>query len=334
MSRLLFIGNFVAPHSTENELRKAFEHLGWEAHCIEERSAIEACDTGGGFSMLVDYALEADLVLYVASQGLPAPKLLTLYKVCDRAAIPTASFHLDLFHGLASPKGTAGIQRNRYPFDHPMFRAAFNFTADGGHDEWWRDAHVNHHWLPPAVSEWECELGTYREEFASDVAFVGSWQGHYHPESTHRPALVAFLRDTYGKRCKFWPHPRYNGGHAIRGQDLRDLYASVKVVVGDSCMIGMQPIPRYCSDRIPETLGRGGFLLHPWTEGITDDCWQAGVHLMCWEAGDWDGLRRAIDTFVDDRSHRQVVAAAGRLHTIAHHTYTNRVRTMLEVMGL
>ena len=87
--------------------------------------------------------------------------------------------------------------------------------------------------------------------------------------SGHRSRLVKWLRKNYDRQVKFWPEPNQ---HAVRGDDLTDLYASVKVVVGDSCLVPKpdgSPMTHYCSDRIPETLGRGGLLLHPVVEDVT-----------------------------------------------------------------
>lgn len=37
----------------------------------------------------------------------------------------------------------------------------------------------------------------FRDEFHSKLAFVGSWQGHYHKEHQHRFELVEWLRKNF-----------------------------------------------------------------------------------------------------------------------------------------
>lgn len=322
--RVVFVGAFGVPWTTESELRRAFHAHGWAVQAVEERDVI------ADPTILAPLIPGASLVLYVMSQGLAAKDATALWDRCRDEGMVTACFHLDLFYGLGTAKGHAGIPRSECPARHPMFRVDHAFTADGGHDaEFARDG-VNHHWLPPAVSEWECIPGTPRHEWAADVTFVGSWQG-YHPESTHRRDLIRWLRRHFGPRLQLVPPP---GQPAVRQRDLRDLYASTRVVVGDSCMMGHQPIPRYCSDRVPETLGRGGFLLHPETEGVFPDLWRAGEHLDAWPAGDWDALGAKIEHWLARPEDRREVAEQGRVHTLVRHTYTSRVETMLRTMGL
>ncbi|MEX2253026.1 MAG: glycosyltransferase, partial [Thermoleophilaceae bacterium] len=137
----------------------------------------------------------------------------------------------------------------------------------------------------------------------------------------------------------FWPkgrEPIYEcagvATNQIRGPLLADLYASIKVVVGDSCLLPGDH-GRYWSDRIPETLGRGGFLLHPWVGGI-DDHFTDGEHLRLWPAGDWRELQRLIEHYLRNDDERRRIAEAGRLHVLENHTYTVRVRQLLERIGL
>jgi hypothetical protein len=119
----------------------------------------------------------------------------------------------------------------------------------------------------------------------------------------------------------------------VRGQALNDLYASVPVIVGDSCLY--KSTGRYVSDRIPETLGRGGFLIHPHVDGVTDGAlWRAGEHLVCWDVGDWAGLRARIDESLANVALRERIRIQGQDHTRAHHTYSHRVNEVLEVIGM
>ncbi len=227
---------------------------------------------------------------------------------------PSAGVHLDLWHGLDRVGQIA---------NEPFFRVDRLFTADGGHDAEWAAAGVNHRWSPPGVSEFECDPGTYNRRLASDVAFVGSWRSGYHTEWPHRPELVRWLQTNYRGHCRFWGGP----GRSMRGRALRDLYASTKVNVGDSCQLGTH----FWSDRIPETLGRGGFLLHPYVEGI-EEHFTDGEHLRLWPLGDWAELRRLIDYYVEHDDERRKIAEAGRLHVLETATYTVRMRALFATL--
>lgn len=241
-----------------------------------------------------------------------------MMQIARDRGIPVVGYHLDIWWGL---------QRQTQVDTEPFFQADMLITADGGHDDLWAEHAVNHVWFPPAVSAREADFGTPREEMRSKLAFVGSWQGGYHEEHQHRHELVRFLKLNYRNICEFWPK---RGEHAVRGQALRDLYASVDIATGDSCFAG-SGLANYWSDRIPETLGRGGFLMHPYVPGI-EAHFEPGVHFASWNAGDWDRLGEDIDYFLDHPERREEIRHAGREHTLAHHTYDVRMNQLVDLL--
>jgi hypothetical protein len=318
--KVVYIGNVgrgSAPHSTENHVARALEANGHEVVRINEH----------GFHWTHGATIpdDTDFVLWTHTHSFAPPRThrrqIVFLRVMRDRGIPVVSYHLDRWWDLA---------REHQVAEEPFFRTDLVCTADGGNQNRFEAAGVNHVWFPPGVSEPECALGVPRRALASDVAFVGSWMGGYHPEHEHRSALVNWLRDTYGSRCRFWPVP---GEPPIRGDALRDLYASAKVVVGDSCFAGDPRGVRYCSDRIPETIGRGGFLIHPEVPGVTDGTlYEPGRHLLTWPAGDWNRLGAQIDGALADPDRRRVIARAGREHVLAHHTYEVRMRQLIDLM--
>lgn len=311
MSIVAYIGNFVPEHSTENHVRQAFERLGHRVIRVQEGDP-EA------MTLLMDNMSRVDMVLWTRTADLAAKwGHKNQCRILARAKsfkVPTVGFHLDRWWGL---------DREAAVWDEPFFRCTYMITADGGHQAEFADVGVNHIWMPPAVSLTECELGTPREEYTSDLAFVGSWQAGYHAEWAHRPQLIGWLKATYPQRVRFWPRP---GQASIRGQDLRDLYASVKVVIGDSCLVGNAT--HYWSDRIPETVGRGGFLIHPHVDGI-EQHFTPGAHLMTWPVGDWDALHLHIEAALREPEVREMVSRQGREHVMANHTYDVRAQQIL-----
>lgn len=321
--RVLYVGNHSTPHSTESHLVRALEANGHEVIAVQESPV--------AFQAVPRQASRhhPDFVLWTHTHGLaPEPTHPRQQQMLDQLAalgVPTVAYHLDRWWGL---------DREQQVFDEPFFRCDLVCTADGGHDAEWVKAGVNHVWFPPAVLSSECVPGRVRPEYRSEIAFVGSWQGGYHDEWTHRSDLVRFLRDNYGDRVRFWPRP---GEHAIRGRDLCDLYASVDVVVGDSCLVPNadgSPCVRYCSDRIPETIGRGGFLLHPFVPGILygDGLWSSGDDCEGWTLGDWDHLGERIETWLTLPVERERVARRGRAHTLEHHSYERRMVQLVDSM--
>lgn len=312
--KVVQVGNFDPDHSTENELRKALNANGCEVSTVQEgnvdqwRDAIARGFEDVGFVVWTRTKSELDKI--------PRDVQQTFVDRAHEFDVPVCGYHLDIWFDL---------KREREISQVPYFTLVdFMCTADGGHEEQFKAAGVNHVWFPPGVSEFECGRGTFRQEFAADVAFVGCWDGTYHKEWTHRFDLVKHLQRRGDVR--FWPEP---GKHAVRGPDLRDLYASVKVLVGDSCLVG--PNGHYWSDRVPETLGRGGVLLHPHVEGMQDYYWD-GVHLETWPLGDWAELDHKIDKLLGEPSRRESIADAAVDWTLKYNTYTVRMGQLIEFL--
>lgn len=314
------IGNFDPPASSENEFRKAFSALGHDVWLVQEQDRRR-------WDELIARVHEFDVVFWTRTADLakqiPHAVQRDMLIKARRAGVPTCAAHLDRWWGLREHGREDSV------WTEPYFRCEHFFSTDGAHDLEWATAGVNHHWMAPGVSEFECEPGTPRDEWRSDIGFLGSWR-HYHGEHTHRRELVEWLRSTYGDRVRFFPEP---GQPGIRGDDLRDLIASVKVWVGDSCLAPRADggvMVKYVSDRCPEVTGRGGFLIHPYVEGIHDGtCWNDGTEMVTWPMGDWSKLKDQIDHYLTHDDEREKVAAAGRDRTMRDHVYSVRMAEVL-----
>lgn len=314
---MAFLGNWKYSHTTECEYSDAFKRCGHDVVHFQEGNITEAkslCDLvrhkTGGF----------DLVIWIRTPQLARDvgegiqwRLIT---ECDRAGIPLVAVHLDRWWGL---------EREPMIFEDPYFRVTMMLTADGGHDEQWADAGIRHRWLPPGISERWCKPGHFRKELACDVLFVGSWK-RYHDKWEHRTEMVQELSRAYGERFHVAPH---HGQPRVIGAELTDYYWSAKVVVGDSCLVPLDdgtPIERYCSDRVPETLGRGGILLHPFVEGLP-------FEFYSWNLGDFDDMRKQITRLLalsDVEREKQRHDAITRAKEA--YTYTHRVGELVDIL--
>lgn len=303
-NKLIYVGNFIPPYSTENYIKKTFEKLGWVVDSIQESEI--------GISISVDEVIERSwgckFLLYTRTWTRTG----ALYKeILEKIKIPTVSFHLDLY---------LGISRGNNIQEDTFFGSDYVFSADGGHQREFKKLGINHYWLPPAIYEGECYLAKKtKREYQKDVIFVGSY--YYHKEWPYRRFLIDWLKDNYGKRF-------FHVGEniEIRGPELNILYASAKVVVGDSLYS-----PYYWSDRVPETIGRGGFLVHPLVDGL-DKYFVYGRHLIPYWYGDFRTLKTIIDYYIEHDSEREKIKLAGYRWVKKHHTYTNRVRQMLKIL--
>ena len=309
--RIAYIGNFLPPHSTENHVAETLRRMGHELVAVQEdqRSAWDWFQPGP--------LAETDVVLWTRTGSLTPPDdvALAMLERCAEAGVPTVGFHLDRWWGLA---------REGQVHESPFFQCSLVCTADGGHDEDWRGAGVEHLWLPPAVAEFEIGWGRPDPRMASEVAFVGGWE-HYHPEWPWRRRLVRLVSSRYGnQRFRCWPE---RGQEAVRGERLRNLYASATVVVGDSCLAGNAE--RYWSDRIPETLGRAGLLIHPRVVGL-EDHYRDHEHLLLVEPENIEQMFETIDmALAMPLAEQYEIRRAGMLHVAQHHTYRNRMQQLL-----
>lgn len=306
-----YVGNFEPVHSTECHLARTLEDdLGWKVLRLQENrhdaDAIykETLRSGARF------------LLYTRTWGFRGDGVAMLNNL-HAQGIPSASYHLDLYWKIARQSTMHG---------DPFWSTKYCYTADGGSEYSFRLAGINHHWLPPGVFRQECYFADPDPRFTCDVAFVGAMD-EYHPEwLPYRKELRAKLTQWYGDRFRNFPG---RGQPSIRNHDLNRLYASVKVCVGDSLCPGFNH-PRYWSDRLPETIGRGGFIIHPRIDGIEQEY---GGHVELFDFNDWDALKSKIDYYLANEDERIRKRNAAHEFVKANHTYTNRLRAMLQHLG-
>lgn len=315
MLTVYYLGNFDPPHSTENHVCEALGELGHRVVRAQENNP------DSWRPVHVD-ASRADVVLWTRTWHLPEMPQRAFIDECRRAGVGVVGFHLDRWWGLP---------REHQVIDEPFFGADLVFTADGSHDRRWVEAGVNHRWSPPAIAASQVGLHTStRRVRRPPVGFVGGWQS-YHPEWPWRREMVEGLRRRY--RGSFRWYPTSSRGRAIRGRELTALYGQTRVMAGDSLLLG--GVDRYWSDRVPETLGRGGILVHPYTPGLAK---VHGEHLAFYDLdpddpdGSLDRLCSAIDAVLamDDDD-----VARWRVDNVEHiragHTYAHRLADVLDI---
>lgn len=312
--RFAYLGNFTLDFCTESHVAASIESLGHHVTRIQEGST-PASD-------IPPMVAGHDVFLWTQTYGLAETggarweRELMLSDI-KQQGVPTVAYHLDRWWGLGREDQVA---------NEPFFKCDLVCTADGGHDAEWASAGVNHLWFPPGVYHAEAVDVEPQPRFRAEVIFVGSWQHYGHPEHwPYRQQLIANLRTWFGRRFVPWPR-----GRAIRGRDLNALYASAKVVVGDSCISG--GITNYWSDRIPETLGRGGFLIHPYVEGL-EDHFTPDEHLVTYPPGEWGTLQHRIRHYLAIPDVREEIRAAGAAHARANHTYAVRMQQLIDALS-
>lgn len=309
--KILYVGNYQQTWYTESHVALTLEDMRHTVIRVQEDTLTE-----GELLRQVNMA-RPDLVLWTRTW----PGRVTQHDLDQIKAlsIPTVSYHLDLYVGL---QREAGLDTD------PFWRTDFVFTPDGDpHSaEVFASKGINHHWLKPGVFKPECVEGTMRNEFRYDIAFIGKTVGYHTEDWPYRAELIERLQNTYGAWFKIYGAPF----RTVRDQDLNDVLASTKIIIGDTLCPGFTH-ERYWSDRVYETTGRGGFIIHPRIKGLEEE-FKEHEEIAFYNYGDWDHLMTLIDWYLKNNTYREAVRRHGMARTASEHTYHNRMAEMLGVI--
>lgn len=310
--KIYMVGNFKASWCSEVHWAKSLEKLGHKVTRAQEDSLDR-----GWYTQVRGH----DMFLWVRTwEGFVRLEDIQAIKAMG---IPTVNVHLDLF---------VGISREATLDTDPRWRTDFVFTADGDpKSQKVFEAHgINHYWLRAGVFDEGCVMFKPNDdpELQGDVVFVGGGKEYAHKEWPYRRQLIEFL-ETYPGYRKYG-HPQ----RLVREADLNQLYANAKIVVGDSLNVGFNH-PNYWSDRVYETIGRGGFMIHPRISGLEKD-FEENKEIVFYEYGDFDELKSKIDYYLNNSTgqiEREIIRKKGFERAKRDHTYLERMKQMLAIVN-
>lgn len=309
MPKVAFIGNFQVNYSTESHHAATWERLGWEVVRLQQQTTtteavLAACRGAQALQVTATHGWP------LGGQISPEAMLIRVREM----GIPSFSYHLDLYFGINQLD-----QRDTKIGKHWSWGVDRFYSTDGAHEAEYAARGVKHQWLLPAVVESGCYKGVFAPSLASDIGFVGSTG--YHPEYPFRTQMVSNLKSHYGSRFRV-----YTG---MREALLNSTYASIKVVVGDHCFAGM---PRYCSDRLFETVGRGGFIIYPETQDVTNLI----PGLVTYKPQDLRDLYAKIDYFLDPAHEQERLERRDTAFEWVKQngTYTQRMEFIVRDLGI
>lgn len=216
---------------------------------------------------------------------------------CKSKGILTVCWLWDLYWGY---RRTRPIQ----------WRSDLLFTTDGGHNHEFERAGCNHHILRQGIHAPEYKI--FPPKYRYDVGFVGGLKGH-----PSRRRLIRWLADNYGSR--FIHHT------STRGLELNHALRKCRVIVGDS-----YPSSNYWSNRIYEITGRGGFLLHPETDGLSAE-FGSGKHYASYERDNYKEIAWLIEYYLHHDEDREAIRLEGWRHC-GQYTYTARAKSLLGIV--
>jgi spore maturation protein CgeB len=289
--KILYLGKFDLPYRTENYVSSALSRQGHtiKAYCLARNA--------GSFGQLtnVTETFQPDFVLFSKSS---TPAFSDYINWCKQQNLLTVCWQWDLYWG---------YRKQRLP----QFQCDLLFTTDGGYDHKWkmlRQDLTPHRVLRQGIHKPHHHMD--QPDYKWDIGFVGM------PDSYNgRWKLVNHLYKTYGYKFTLVEH--------TRGLDLNKKLSEIKVVVGDS-----YPSINYWSNRIYEILGRGGFLLHPKTEGL-DAEFVDGKHYVSYERDNFVALDQTVETYLANTTLQETIRTKGWFEC-GRYTYDKRVEQLCQ----
>lgn len=309
--KISYVGNFSQQHCTEVHLAATLESLGHSVIRIQENNSNPFWQ---------EEVLNSDLFLFTRTWG----NLVTIEHLENfkNHGVNTVSYHLDLYIGLKRQEGLK---------NDPFWRTDFVFTPDGDPESQkiFESMGINHFYMKPGVFKNECKILEPNNDktINGDIVFVGSG-AYMHKEWPYRKQLIQWLKKNYKTQFKKYGHPE----RTIRNEELNQLYSNSKVVVGDSLCLNFKK-PYYWSDRVYETLGRGGFIIHPYIKGM-DEEFKDGENIVFYDFNNWNQLKEKIDFYLAYPARRKAIQNNGFKFVKNNSTYHNRLSKMLEIVTL
>lgn len=289
-----YIGKFRRLHD-EEYIARSFEMLGHTVFRLDERMLTHQIE--GQIE-----AADPDLVII---SKLACAEPARIMKFLNDKDILSVCWVFDLYFdypGRAYRVNTA-----------PCFKADYVVTTDGGHDDRWRKLGINHFCVRQGIYKEECYLAPAQKR-TKEIIFVGS----DNQLNLERTKVLSLFLNKYKGRFEWFGRADTN---EIRGTDLNNLYAQTKIVIGDSVYS-----PHYWSNRVVETLGRGGFLIHQEVEGIKDEY----PDLVTYKRGDLKDLEEKIEYFLTHEKEREEIRLKNFQHVKANYTMDKKCAELLE----
>lgn len=195
---------------------------------------------------------------------------------------------------------------------------------------WQAQGLSNVRFMPQGVDPDVDRPGTPREAYRCDVSFVGSGQFPFRWPLLQRIATVTPRFQIRGPGWHAAPSDLPIAGGDVRGTDFTDVVASATVSLGAHATPEQAAEHASASNRMWKVLGCGGAYLGPWVPGIEHFA-RDGEH-CAWYRTESDAVTR-LDRLLAHPAECRAMAARGRAHALAEHSYDRRLALLLQGAG-
>jgi len=163
------------------------------------------------------------------------------------------------------------------------------------------------------------------ENYRYDVSFIGN---NNISDSMMRENLLNYIGShfdlhVFGAR---WPSENFTSHPRIFKEDYANVCASSTIIIDIKSFDYCLDVNGCFSNRIPLTLGFGGFLLSQYTPGV-DHMYQDKKHLVYFKSP--EEAISLIDYYLHHEDERKQIAEQGREYVLKNHTYINKVEQMI-----
>ena len=313
--KIAFIGKFNRIFDEEGKAR-SLEKLGHHVTRYDEESFNRGFQGGwnNNANFLISY--KPDVLIYTK---LRVPGALELVKEAKRNNILTVSWFPDMCNVGRWENTAFNINWETKDISQcALSNSDLVLLPDGANQQVWRSLGINQHCVRQGIYDEACYTGKKIEGFDKDIIFIGTVNDGFYK---HRIPLINFLTEKYGDK---FLHLGGQNPYEVREEHLNDVIKSTKVVVGDSVYV-----PYYWSNRVYETLGRGGLCIHSYVEGIEKE-YEVGKHFDIYT--DLEDLGTKIDKYLEDEKLRNTMRRLGMSHTIKYHTLLQRSQEVIDII--
>ena len=302
--KILYLGAFHNPFTTENEIARALERAGHDVTRLEEGDADRATIAAAAEEQQPDVMLLAKGRFEEAGREWPndARAVVHLIEQVRPAVGRVVCWVFDLLAPEFSPE--------RFEWACTVAPTCDLFITTDGHTA---------PTLPRAVvvrqgapDEIDGETG-WPEECEGDVLFLGMPYGD-------RTRLVEACFARFGQR--------FRAVNDCRGPELTRLVRSYRLVVGPH----WPHFAGYWSNRIYIVAGHGGLFAAPPVEGLAADGWRASGNYLALPREPAAIVHKLAEYLACDRGQLRAIQLAGHAHAREQCSYDRRVADLLATL--